>query len=126
MEFKHEHTHVTTPDPDKIVEFYSKAMGAKVIKEQQIGDRRLVDVDLGGVPLRISSSTGADKDWTGLKHGLHHIGLEVDNMDEFLAKVKAAGAEVITEPFQPGPTTKAAFIKCPDGVLYEIMDKSGR
>ncbi len=125
MALKHEHTHITTPDPDKIIEFYSKAMGARVIKEMESAGRRLVDIDLGGIPVRISSATGADKDWTGLRYGLHHLGLEVDNMDTFIATVKANGAEVVTEPFQPGPGVKAAFVKGPDGVLFEIIEKSG-
>jgi lactoylglutathione lyase len=122
--YKHEHTHITTPEPDKIIDFYTNVMGAKIIKEQQSIGLRLVDVDLGGVPVRISSGTGADKDWTGLRHGLHHIGLQVDNMDEFIAKMRANDVEIVTEPFQPNPAIKAAFIKGPDGVLYEIIEKS--
>jgi hypothetical protein len=45
-------------------------------------------------------------------------------MDEFIAKMRANSVEIVTEPFQANPTTKAAFIKCPDGVLYEIIEKS--
>jgi lactoylglutathione lyase len=123
--YKHEHTHITTPDPDKIIDFYTNVMGAKIIREQQTIGLRLVDVDLGGIPVRISSGTGADKDWKGLRYGLHHIGLEVDNMDEFIARMRANNVEIVTEPFQPNPTTKAAFIKSPDGALYEIIEKSG-
>jgi catechol 2,3-dioxygenase-like lactoylglutathione lyase family enzyme len=123
--YKHEHTHITTPEPDKVLKFYTEVMGAKVIKEQQMPFGLLVDVDLGGIPLRISGATGADKDWKGLRYGLHHIGLEVDNMDDFIAKMKANSVEIVTEPFQPGPGVKAAFIKCPDGALFEIIEKSG-
>ncbi len=123
--YKHDHTHITTPEPDKIIEFYTKVMGAKVIKEIESAGRRLVDVDLGGIPVRISGATGADKDWKGLRYGLHHLGLEVDSMDEFIARMRANNVEIVTEPFQPGPGIKAAFIKCPDGALYEIIEKSG-
>ena len=123
--YKHEHTHITTPEPDKIIEFYTGVMGAKIIKEQQMPFGRLVDVDLGGIPLRISGATGADKDWKGLRHGLHHIGLQVDNMDEFIAKMRDNSVEIVTEPFQAGPGVRAAFIKTPDGALYEIIEKSG-
>ena len=122
LSFKHDHTHITTPEPDKLIEFYAKSMGAKVTKDVVVAGRRLVDIDMGGVTVRISSLTGADKDWKGLHYGLHHIGLAVDNMEEFIAKVKANGAEVITAPVQVSPSTKAAFIKCPDGVLYELLE----
>ena len=123
--YKHEHTHITTPDPEKIIKFYTEVMGAKIVKEQQMPFGRLVDVDLGGIPLRISGATGADKDWQGLRYGLHHIGLEVDNMDEFIAKMRANNVEIVTEPFQAGPGVRAAFTKGPDGALYEIIEKSG-
>jgi catechol 2,3-dioxygenase-like lactoylglutathione lyase family enzyme len=123
--YKHEHTHITAPNPDKIIEFYTTVMGARVTKEQTTPSGLLVDIDLGGIPIRISGATGADKAWKGLRHGLHHIGLEIDNMDEFIAKMKANNVEIVTEPFQANPVTRAAFIKCPDGVLYEIIEKSG-
>jgi len=122
--YKHEHTHITTPEPDKLIEFYKKAMGAKVTKEIVSAGRRLVDIDLGGITVRISGATGADKNWKGLRYGLHHLGLEVDNMDKFIANLKANGVEVVTEPFPAGPGVKAAFIKCPDGVLYELIERS--
>ncbi|MBM4448451.1 MAG: VOC family protein [Chloroflexi bacterium] len=121
--YKHDHTHVTTPEPDKIIEFYTKVMGAKITKEIQSAGRRMVDVDLGGIPLRISGATGADKDWKGLRYGLHHLGLEVDDMDKFIAKMKANKVEIVTSPFPAGPGVRAAFIKCPDGVLYEVIEK---
>jgi catechol 2,3-dioxygenase-like lactoylglutathione lyase family enzyme len=123
--YKHDHTHITSPEPDKIIDFYTKVIGAKVVKEIEGAGRKLVDVDLGGIPLRISSGTGADKDWTGPRYGLHHLGLEVNNMDEFIADMKANNVEIVTEPFQAGPGVKAAFAKFPDGALYEIIEKSG-
>jgi len=123
--FRHDHTHITTPEPDKIIEFYTRVMGAKVTREIESAGRRLIDIDLGGVTVRISSATGADKNWKGLRYGLHHLGIQVDNMDEFVANLKANGVEIVTEPFQPGPGVKAAFVKGPDGVLFELIEQSG-
>ena len=122
--YKHEHTHITTPEPDKIIEFYTKVMGARVTKEIESAGRRLTDIDLGGIPVRISSATGADKDWTGLRYGLHHLGLEVDNMDEFIAKIKANSVEIVTAPFQPGPGVKAAFIKARTACSLRSLKKA--
>jgi len=121
--YKHEHTHITSADPDKVIEFYTKVMGAKLIKEMESGGRRLIDIDLGGVPVRISGSTGADNVWKGLQFGLHHLGLEVDNLDEFAAHLKANGVEFVVEPTQPKPGIKIAFIKAPDNVLFELIER---
>jgi len=121
--YKHDHTHLTSPDPDKVVEFYTKVMGAKVTKEQVALGGKLVDIDLGGIPVRISGHTGADNDWKGLRFGLHHLGLEVNNLDEVAADLKSKGVEFVVEPTQPRPGLKFAFIKAPDNVLFELIEQ---
>ena len=120
--YKHEHTHLTSPEPDKVVEFYTKVMGAKVIKEQETPGGKMVDIDLGGIPVRISGRTGADDAWKGLRFGLHHLGLAVDNMEEYAADLKSKGVEFVVEPTQPRPGVKIAFIKAPDNVLFELIE----
>jgi len=121
--YKHEHTHLTSPDPDKVIEFYTQIMGAKVTKEQEALGRKMVDLDLGGIPVRISGHTGADDAWKGLRFGLHHLGLIVENMDATVADLKSKGVEFVVEPTQPRPGLKFAFIKAPDNVLFEIIEK---
>jgi len=124
--YKHDHTHITTPEPEKLIEFYTKVMGAKVVNEIEAAGNRMIDVDVGGITLRISKGTAADNNWKGLRYGLHHLGLKVDNLDEFIADMKAKGVEVVTEPFEIQTMgLKAAFIKGPDGVLFELIEKSG-
>ena len=120
--YHHDHTHVTSQDVEKAVEFYTQVMNAKIIKVQGSGDRKMVDIDLGGVPVRISSSTGADGVWQGLRYGLHHLGLIVSNMEEFATNLKSNGVEFVVEPTQPRPGVKVAFIKTPDNVLFEIIE----
>ena len=120
---KHDHTHLTSPDPYKVVEFYTQVMGAKFIKEQESSGRRMIDLDLGGIPVRISNGTGADNAWKGPRFGLHHLGLLVDNMDEFAAELKSKGVEFVVEPTQPRPGVKIAFIKGPDNVLFELIEQ---
>ena len=122
ISYKHEHTHLTSPDPEKVVEFYTQVMGAKVTKEQEVSGRRMIDLDLGGLTVRISGSTGADDAWKGLRFGLHHLGFVVDNMDEFAANLKSKGVEFVVEPTQPKPGVKMAFIKAPDNVLFELIE----
>ena len=50
--YKHDHTHITTPEPEKLIEFYTKVLGAKVINRMEAAGLLMVDVDLGGIPLR--------------------------------------------------------------------------
>jgi len=121
--YKHDHTHLTSPEPDKVIQFYTQVMGATYIKEQEAWGSKLVDLDLGGVLIRISNVTGADNAWKGPRFGLHHLGLEVGNMDEAVAELKASGAEFIVESFLTQTGIRAAFVTGPDNVLFEIVEK---
>ena len=126
LSFRHHHTHLTGTDPQQTVDFYTKVLGAKITGESQVRDMKNVDVDLGGINVRISGSTGADEKWKGLRYGLHHIGLAVNSMDELTAQLKANGkkygAEYVVEPFASSSGGKVAFMKGPDGALFEIVE----
>ena len=98
-------------------------MGAEITDVRESGGRKMVDIDLGGVPVRICSSTGADDVWQGLRYGLHHLGLTVSNMEKFTEHLKTKCVEFVVEPNQPRPVVKMAFIKGPDNVLFEIIER---
>lgn len=120
--YRYNHTHLTSKDPDKSVEFYTKVMGAKITEVKESRGQKVVTVDLGGLSIRITGRTGADNAWKGLRFGLHHLGLLVSNMEESIAELKSKGAELIAEPVQSRPGVKTAFIKAPDDVLFEIQE----
>lgn len=122
--YKHDHTHITSPDPDSVVAFYQKTMGLKVIQELKLGGgAKATDVDMGGVPVRISAATGAD-DVLGPVYGLHHISLSVDDLKSGVEELRANGAEIVVEPKQTPSGTWLSFVRCPDGTLYELLQKA--
>ncbi len=129
LSFSHHHTHLTGQDPQKTIDFYTKVMGAKITNETEVRNMKMVDVDLGGVNIRISSGTGADDKWQGPRYGLHHLGLAVNSMEELTAQLKSNGeefgAEFVVEPPQSSSGGKVAFLKGPDNVLFEILEIKG-
>ena len=121
--YKLNHIHVTNPEPKKAAQFYIKGMGAKVTREVSRPDREIIDLDLGGIPIRISSRTGVDDSLGGLQLGLHHLGLHVDDLDKAADEMKSTGVEFVVEPHSPRPGSKSSFIRTPDGVLMEISER---
>ena len=124
--YKQSHIHLTNPDPTKTAQFYTEIMGARVTNERRISDREIIDLDLGGIPIRISNRTGADDSLGGLQLGLHHLGLHVDDLDKAADEMKSTGVEFVVEPHSPRPGSKSAFIRTPDGVLIELMERKER
>jgi catechol 2,3-dioxygenase-like lactoylglutathione lyase family enzyme len=133
VSYKHDHTHLTSTDPRKAVEFYTRVLGARVIGEITSSGERMVDLDIGGLPVRISGTTGVEKSRKGQppvageeapRFGLHHFALLVDNLDETAADLKSKGVEFIVEPAEARPGLRYAFIKAPDNVRIELIEKS--
>ena len=124
--YKHNHTHLTSEDPGKLIEFYTKVLGASAKRERNISGRKVTDLNLGGVIIRITSGTSADSSWKGLQFGLHHLGLTVANLEKSIAEMKAQGVEFVVNPTQEGPDVKYAFIRTPGNVLIEISEEKKR
>ena len=121
--YKHNHTHFTCTNLEKALGFYTGVLGAKLIKDQVDFGRRLIDIELGGVPIRISNSTGADDNWKGPKFGLHHFALNVDDLDKAAAAMKSFGIEFVIKPSQARPGLRFAFVTAPDNVLIELLEQ---
>ena len=54
-------------------------------------------------------------------HGLEHFGINVDNMDEELDRLKSFGAEVLEGPISVPNGPVIAFVKAPDDVRIELL-----
>ena len=113
------HIHVTSRNVQESADFYTNVLGARLIDEQDGDIGKVIDVDLGGMPIRISGATGVDGSWPNA-YGLHHLGLQVDDIDEFAAAAKAGGVEFVVGPSATSTGSKTAFVKGPDNTLFEI------
>ena len=131
ISYKYDHTHLTSSDPGEVAEFYCKALGARVVRELTLHGKKAVDLDIGGLWVRVSCITGADEALQkeqpagkGDKFGLHHLGLAVSNLDASAADLKSKGVEFIVEPIESRPGIRYAFIKAPDNVVIELVERS--
>lgn len=119
---QHDHIHLTSSDPEETVRFYTQIMGAQITNMRESGGRKIVDINLGGIPVRISNGTGADGTWDGLQLGLHHLGFIVNDMEEAFQALQSKGVDFVVEPTQPRPGVKTAFIRAPNDVLIELIE----
>ncbi len=131
--YKVHHTHLTTGDPSKSVNFYTGVMGGKLVREAVLGGgAKAWDIDLGGLLLRISQVTGADgalkQEYDTARgthqYGLHHLAMAVDNLDQAYRELSANGAEFVLSPTGPLPVSglRIAFVRAPEDVLFELIE----
>jgi lactoylglutathione lyase len=125
-EFAYDHVHLRSPDPDATAAFYQKMFGAKVIKSVMSNGIERTDMELGGVAIfiaQVPQDAALSDNVEGSFVGLDHLGLRVKNIDAVCDELKAKGAEFTVEPKTIRPGVRIAFVRGPQNVLIEILDR---
>ena len=125
-EFAYDHVHLRSPDPDATAAYYERMFGAEIIKSVMSNGIGRTDVKIGGVMFfiaQVPADAAIAQKPEGSFVGLDHMGLRVRNIDAVVAELKAKGAEFTVEPKTIRPGVRIAFVRGPQNVLIELLDR---
>jgi lactoylglutathione lyase len=123
MSFTFDHMHILSPDVEATATWFERMLGAEVIRTMQQGKPR-VDLKLGGANIFIAPlPADAKANPANPYQGLDHFGLTVKDIDRAVAELKAKGVAITTEPHDVRPGTRIAFLRTPDGVRIELLQR---
>jgi lactoylglutathione lyase len=123
--FTYDHIHLRSPDPETTARYYERMFGAEVLRSMQEGKPR-IDLKLGGMNIFIApvaSGDGVNPPPVTPYQGLDHFGLSVRGIDAVVAELKAKGAVFTKEPTTVRPGVRVAFLRGPEGVSIELLDR---
>ena len=99
------HIALRVDDVEKTRVFYETVFGYKhvntVRRKGKNGDHishHLTDGYMDLTLLHYESADSDEADFAGPAPCIHHIGMEVENLEEFIASIKANGGEILTAP----------------------------
>ncbi len=121
-----DHVHLRTTDQEAMAQWFERMLGASVKRSMQNGKPR-IDLELGGAKIflaQVSPGDGVNPPPVTPYRGLDHFGLKVANVDAFAAELKAKGVEFTREPTTPRPGIRLCFIRGPEGISIELLDRS--
>ena len=116
-----DHVHLNGPDPEATAAFYERVFGLRRIRKFEAKNLTFVQLDLWGVRLTITSRVPLA---SGRGNATDHFAVNVPNLQEAVADLRAKGVEFLTEPDTldtPNGTLDFVFIKAPDDVVVEIV-----
>jgi len=120
-----EHIHLRSPDPEATAQFYQRMFGAEIIRSIVAGAPR-IDIKLGGMDIFVApvapGSDVAPPPRTPYQ-GLDHFGLRVPDLDAAVATLREKGAEFTMEPTNLRPGLRIAFVRGPQGVSIEMLQR---
>lgn len=135
---KCDHIHLRSKQPKKAIEFYVENFGARIERELTVMGVKHIDLNLGGMTLRVSPETTNEVTKNPMEmsieedlhnqpkytYGIHHFGLVIDSLNELVSKLKSNGVKFTTDLALAAPGIYVAFIEAPDNVLIELIQKS--
>jgi len=124
--YTYDHIHLRSPDPEATARFYESMLGAEVVRTVQEGKPR-IDLKLGGANIFIAPvapGSGVNPPPVTPYQGLDHFGLSVSGIDAIVAELKAKGVEFTMEPTTIRPGVRIAFLRGPQGVSIELLDRT--
>jgi catechol 2,3-dioxygenase-like lactoylglutathione lyase family enzyme len=124
--FTYDHIHLRSPDVEATARWYEKMFGAEIIRSVQSDGKPRLDLNLGGVAVFLAQvppeqTVAAPPQPPYL--GLEHIGLRVSGIDDVVAELKKKGAEFTVEPKTIRPGVRIAFLRGPQNVHIELLDR---
>jgi methylmalonyl-CoA/ethylmalonyl-CoA epimerase len=132
MSIKIDHLAVVVEDLNAALHFWQNALGLELGKVEEVKEEAVevafLTLDNAHIELvrPTTEDSGIAKYLAKRGVGMHHICLQVDDIDASLARIAAAGAELINEtPRIRDNGTRYAFIhpKSTGGVLLELYEQ---
>ncbi len=126
--YTYDHIHVRTKDPEGMATFFETMFGATVLRLIQSDGVPRVDLDVNGLAIFIASvppEEHIDLSPRDPHLGLDHFGFRVDDIDGAVEDLRSKGAEIYVEPRTIRPGVRIAFVRGPDDVRIEILQRDG-
>ncbi len=129
---KIDHIAIVVENLDLALGVYRDALGMTVtdVREMPEQDVMMAFLPTGDSEIELleplSAESGIGRYLAKRGEGLHHICLEVDDIEATLADLKAKGAQLIDETPKQGAYGRIAFIhpKGAHGVLIELVERA--
>lgn len=125
--FTLDHFHMFTDDVEGTALWYKDKFGARAVRSLQSDGKPRVDLDFGSMRIYLAklpdSSPRDPRTHFGPLPGLEHLGFIVEDVEQALAVLRAKGVEVLTEPIDIRPDVRFAFVRGPDDVRIEILQR---
>ncbi|MGV8832809.1 MAG: VOC family protein [Devosia sp.] len=126
-----EHVGMTSRDAERTIAFYCDLLGLRLAlrKSQPSGELLFLDAGGGMLEIMIPAAAGLDRsrDVLPTEAGMRHLTFAFSDVDAMLAKLEAAGVEVVERPrdaHNREMVKRVAFVRDPDGIIVELIERA--
>jgi lactoylglutathione lyase len=125
LEFKFDHVHLLCTNLSTSEKWFVEGMGAEVVRHRKVAGASAADLRLGGMPILLREQREDEK--LGApgpsRFGTDHFGLVVADLAATAAELKRRGVEFEIEPYELSPGSRISFVRGPDSIRVEILQR---
>jgi catechol 2,3-dioxygenase-like lactoylglutathione lyase family enzyme len=125
--YTQDHIHLRSSNPKAVADFYHRVFDARIIESMRPNGKPRFDLDVNGLQIFIAETEPGVETQQALAEptiGLDHFGFRVDNLEEAVEELRRRGADIIDGPRTVPSGLKIAFVRAPDEVRIEIVERS--
>lgn len=116
-----DHVQLRSLDPEATARWFERHLGGEIVRRPG-----RVDIRLDGIDIFIAAvvpGDGVAPPPATPHQGLDHFGVTVTGLDAFVDELRRGGVEFTQEPTTLRPGVRACFIRGPDGISIEILER---
>ena len=131
-DFRLDHTMIRVFDQEKTLDFYTRILGMKILRQNEYPEGRFTNTFIGyqgedeGTTIEMTLQLGTRKSPYDMGNAWGHLALKVSDVYATADYLKSQGVEFVREP---GPmkagTRIIAFFKDPNGYVIELNEPIG-
>ncbi len=120
---KYLHTRIRVSDMNKTLQFYSEALGLKIL-ENKTSPRgsKLVFLEAPGTDSEIELCSFPNSGKVDVPEDLMHMAFQVECLDEAIKRLEEAGVPITEGPIETSSGTKFIFTEDPDKYEIELIE----
>lgn len=128
VSYEFDHIHIMCTDLAATERWFIDGMGAELVGRFHSLGTPVTKVRVAGVDVLLRPSRPGERLEIAPvpRYGEEHFGLRVENLDAAAAALKRRGVTFDVEPRDFGPGLRIAFVRGPDNLRIELLERQSR
>ena len=126
INFRFDHIHINCTDLAASEHWFIEGMDAEVAERFESFGVPATHLNFAGLRVLLRAARPGEQLSAGpsARFGEDHFGVKVDDLDEAAAELKRRGVAFDIEPRDFGPGLRIAFVRGPDNVRIELLERT--
>lgn len=124
--YRFDHIHFRSKDIEFTKKFWLEILGARLIKERELLGAPSYTFDLNGTSILVSGRGAGEKFEDSVSENLYgfwHFALLVNDISLSLQELKKQKIKCFHDPWEIRRGVKVAFVKGPDNISIELIER---